>query len=49
MLRSSPMVRMHPGGLSIGSGRYLPLPVPASSPTEPAGMESRNAAMIGHG
>jgi hypothetical protein len=48
-LLSSPMVHTLPGGRSNGSGRYLPLPVPASRPTEPVGNVDINMAIIGHG
>lgn len=36
-------------GRSKGRGRYFPLPVPESRPTEPGGNEARKSAIIGHG
>ena len=47
-LRSKPIVHTLPG-LSRGSGRYFPLPVPESIPTHPEGKEDKNVAMIGQG
>jgi hypothetical protein len=48
MLLSRPIVHTAPGR-SGGIGRYLPFPVPESSPTQPVGRLERNCATIGHG
>ena len=48
LLLSRPIVHMSPGR-SRGRGRYLPFPVPESSPTHPVQMLSRNLAIMGQG
>ena len=48
LLLSRPIVHMSPGR-SRGRGRYLPFPVPESSPTHPVQRLSRNLAIMGQG
>jgi len=48
LLLSRPTVHMSPGR-SRGRGRYLPFPVPESSPTHPVQRLSRNLAIMGQG
>jgi hypothetical protein len=43
------MVYTLPDDRPSGSGRYFPLPVPESRPTEPAGSVDKKQAIIGQG